>query len=113
MKIYLCALFLTLSFIPQSSDPVKVKCVLVNLAPLSLACDDKNKTELVIPESSEWPEIWGSQHLTGIYNAELRDGQLFAVETIADPGRNDRIRANTLREQRRWRRPAMQQPIEP
>lgn len=99
-------------WVAQLPETVKVKCVLVNLAPLRLACDDKGKTELVIPDP-EWPEIWGSQHLTGIYNAELRDGQLFAVETLEEPRRNERLRANTLREQRRWRRPALQHPIEP
>lgn len=99
-------------WLAQSSDPVKVKCVLVNLSPLRLACDDKENSEFEFPDA-EWPEVWHSQHLTGIYNAEFRDGQMFAVETPADPGRSERIRANTLKEQRRWRRPALQQPIEP
>lgn len=109
MTLLLCALFL---LFPQQTEPVKVKCVLTNLAPLSLACDDKGKTEFTL-EGSEWPEVWHGQHLTGVYSAELRDGQLFAVETLEEPGRNDRIRANTLKEQRRWRRHALQHPIEP
>ena len=114
MKLLISICLLSISFLsPQKqTEPIKVKCVLVNLAPLRLACDDADKTELEIP-STEWPEAWHSQHLTGTYNAELRDGKLFAVENVTEPGRNDRIRANTLKEQRRWRRPAMQQLIEP
>lgn len=102
----LCALLLCLNlFTPQNPAPIKVKCVLVNLFPLRMACDDKSEFE--IPEG-EWPEVWHSQHLTGSYNAELRDGQMYAVETLEEPGRNDRIRANTLKEMRRWRIPPTQ-----
>lgn len=96
-------IILALALFQQPATPVK--CVLVNLSPLRLACDDKS--EFVIPEN-EWPEVWHSQHLTGTYNAELRDGQLFAVETLAETGRAERIRANTLREMRRWRIPPTQ-----
>ena len=93
---------------PQTqTDPIKVKCVLVNLSPIRLACDDTQKSELEM-SFDEWPDIWHSQHLTGSYNAEIRDGKLYAVETFDEPGRNDRIRANTLKEQRRWRIPPTQ-----
>ena len=84
-----------------------VKCTLVNLSPLRLACSDPAKSEFEIPDS-EWPEVWHSQHLTGIYNAEFRDGQMFAVETPVPLGRNEEIRANTLKEQKRWRIPPTQ-----
>ena len=81
--------------------------MLTNLSPIRLACDDTQKSELEM-SFDEWPEVWHSQHLTGSYNAEIRDGKLYAVETFDEPGRNDLIRANTLKEQRRWRIPPTQ-----
>lgn len=103
----------------KTETPLKVQCVVVSIAPEPrLVCNDKDKTELVIP-SSEWPEAWypasvvpahlAAGFLNQTYNAEIRDGQLYAVETKEPEGLNAGIRSRTLAEQRRWRIPALQQ----
>ena len=109
--MYTALLLITL-LTPQTQEPIKVKCVVVSIAPEPrLVCNDKDETELVIP-SSEWPEVWypasvvpthlAVGFLNQTYNAEIRDGQLYAVETREPEGLNARIRARSLAEQRRW-----------
>ena len=106
MYIPLLILFL---LTPQHSETVKVQCVVVNLAPEPrLVCNDKDETELVIP-SAEWPASWYPAFLSGVYNAEMRNGELVEVETKEPGGQSARIRARSLSEQRRWRRHALQQ----
>ena len=85
-------------------------CTVTNLAPLSVVCNEgPQQVEL---RDFEWPTVeWGKgPHLSGKYNAEIVAGKVFPLPTgkVAD---NDEIRARTLKEQRRWRRPALQQPI--
>lgn len=83
-----------------------VKCVVVNLAPLSVVC---GSIEL---RNIDWPVEWGrGARLTGEYNAEVINGQVIPLVTADDPARDRRIRERTLTEQRRWRRPAMQQQL--
>ena len=115
------ALVFSLLLLAPQQTPDPIQCVVVNIAPeprLVCGCDlwtEKSgtvhitdKLELVIP-SSEWPEAWYPAHLTGIYNAEIREGQLYAVETKETEGQSEAIRARSLAEQRRWRRHALQQ----
>jgi hypothetical protein len=93
----LTALLLLILFFPQQqTDPIKIKCVMVNVAPFRLVCDDKDTTELEFPVG-EFPEAWIGRGLGGTYNAELRDGVLWAVETPADPAAIQAGRVNLQR----------------
>ena len=108
MKLLLCALVLTIPYLsPQQETVIPVKCVMVNVAPFRLVCNDKDKTELVF-ESAGFPEVWIGRGLGGTYNAELRDGKLFAVSTPAEPEVTEQTRAKVLREMKRWRIPPTQ-----
>ena len=85
-------------------------CTVVNLSPVSIVCNEG--PQQIEIRDFEWPtEEWGKgAHLTGKYNAEIINGKVFPLPTdkVVD---NDEIRARVLKEQRRWRRPALQQPI--
>src|ERR1044071_7640076 len=84
MTLFLSALLLTFSFLSPQTDPIKIKCVMVNVFPWRLVCDDKDKTEFVF-EIGELPEKWVGPGLGGTYNAEIRDGHWYAVATPAEP----------------------------
>lgn len=86
-------------------------CTVVNLSPLSVVCNE-GPAQIEIRDFS-WPsEVWGQTHLTGKYNAEIINGQVFPLPTgpVVD---NDLLLRRQLKEQRRWRRHALQQPFEP
>lgn len=86
-------------------------CTVVNLSPLSVVCNEGSQQIEI--RDFEWPrEVWGQTHLTGKYNAEIVNGQVFPLPTLAVVD-NEVLRQNSLKEQRRWRRHALQQPIEP
>lgn len=116
MKLSLCALVLTLNLLSPQDPPVKVKCVMVNVAPFRLVCTEAStaprpsryRAEFSL-EASEWPDVWIGRGLGGTYNAELRDGKLFAVETPAKPAVHEQTRAKVLAEMKRWRIPPTQQ----
>jgi hypothetical protein len=86
-------------------------CTVVNLSPVSVVCNEGPRQIEI--RDFEWPrEVWGLTYLTGKYNAEIVNGQVFPLPTLAVVD-NEEIRARSLREQRRWRRHALQQPFEP
>jgi len=86
MTLFLSALLLTISFLsPQKqTDPIKIKCVMVNVAPWRLVCDDKEKSEWQF-EIGEFPEAWSVPKLGSAYNVEIQDGHWYAVATPAEP----------------------------
>lgn len=86
-------------------------CTVVNLSPLSIVCNEgPAQVEL---RNFTWPREWGKgAHLTGRYPAEIVNGRVVPLPTgpVVD---NEVLRRQSLNEQRRWRRHALQQPIEP
>jgi len=86
-------------------------CTVVNLSPLSVVCNEGSaQVEL---RDFTWPREWGKgAHLTGRYNAEIVNGEVFPLPTgpVVD---NEVLRKQSLNEQRRWRRHALQQAIQP
>jgi len=86
-------------------QPLPATCTVTNLNPVQVACAVQQADPVTFTiEDTEWPAAWGSgPHLTGVYNAMVEAGQLVPVATLTDPRRNEAIRAQTLREQQRWR----------
>jgi hypothetical protein len=83
-------------------------CTVVNLSPVSIVCNEgPQQIEL---RDFIWPrEVWGQTHLTGRYNAEIVDGQVFPLPTgpVVD---NEAINHRQVLEGKRWRRHALQAP---
>lgn len=72
-----------------------------------LKCDDAQKSELVIP-LSEWPKEWHGPQLGWAYHLDSEGRPLSSFAEFAE---QMAIREKVLKEQRRWRRPALQQPV--
>lgn len=72
-----------------------------------LKCDDVQRSELVIP-GNEWPKEWHGPQLGWTYRLDEKGR---ALSSFAEFAQQQAIRENVLREQRRWRRSALQQPI--
>lgn len=81
-------------------------CIVVNLSPVSIVCNEgPQQIEL---RDFIWPrEVWGQAHLTGRYNAEIVDGEVFPLPTgpVVD---NEVINHREVLEGKRWRRHALQ-----
>src|SRR5690242_16551359 len=87
MTLFLSALLLTFSFLSpqkQTDPPIKIKCVMVNVFPWRLVCDDKDKTELEF-QIGEFPEAWSVPKLGSAYKAEIEGDHWYAVTTPAEP----------------------------
>lgn len=72
-----------------------------------LKCDDAQKSELLIP-LNQWPKEWHGPQLGWTYHLDEK-GQ--ALSSFAEFEEQQRIRERVLKEMRRWRIPALQQPI--
>lgn len=84
-------------------------CTVTGLNPVRLVCRTESQHVELLLEDSQWPASWGSgPHLTGVYKAELAGESIVPLTTLTDLGRNEAIRAATLREQQRWRIPPAQ-----
>lgn len=70
-----------------------------------LSCDDEQKSELRIP-INEWPGVWHGPELGFAYEIDA-NGQ--PVPSKPNLAALRQVYNNSLREGRRWRRPAMQQ----
>jgi hypothetical protein len=70
-----------------------------------LSCDDAQQTELRIP-INQWPRAWHGPELGFTYEI---DAQGQPVASKPNPVALQQVYDNSLREGRRWRRPAMQQ----
>jgi hypothetical protein len=70
-----------------------------------LSCDDTAQTELRIP-ISEWPQQWHGPELGFAYEI---DAQGQPIPSKPNPVALRQVYDNSLREGRRWRRPATQQ----
>lgn len=86
MKLLISICLLSITFLsPQKqTNPIKIKCVMVNVFPWRLVCDDKDKTELQF-EIGEFPEAWSVPKLGSAYNVEIDGGHWYAVATPAEP----------------------------
>jgi hypothetical protein len=81
-------------------------CTVVNLSPLSVVCNAE-PAQVEIRDFT-WPnDVWGQTHLTGRYNAEIVNSEVFPLPTgpVVD---NEALREQTLQEMRRWRIPPTQ-----
>lgn len=80
-----------------------------------LTCNDAAHTELRIP-ISEWPSVWHGPERGFAYQLDANGQPLPSLLTARDQAAYDeRVRAGRERmrqEGRRWRRPALQQPIQ-
>lgn len=100
-----------LALVLSQSQSVQCTAVNFNVDYVQIHCDGE-LSDRAIPQYS-WPKEWHAPLLTAKYNAELRGGKLIPIATPAPAGLFEGIRLRTLREQQRWRRPALQQPIGP
>ena len=90
-----------------------VQCTAVNFNVdyVQIHCDGE-LNDRAVPQSS-WPKECHAPLLTAKYNAELRDGKLIPIATPAPAGLFEGIYKRSPKENRRWRRPALQQPVGP
>lgn len=86
---------------------LSIQCVVTgeDRSGVLLSCNNTQQSELRIP-ISEWPQQWHGPELGFTYEIDAQGQPVASTPNLAAL---QRVRNNSLREGRRWRRPAMQQ----